>query len=324
MKTPFTFLLLFLLSTVIYSQSIVANYKFNGTGEDSGPSNFNANNNGAIPTEDRFGNIDGAFYLDGIDDYLEIPNQEELNFGECDFAISMWIKTASTDMQMIIHNGASGLEPQYWLRIKDYASSLIDLKFLTSNGIPGSPFTAYNDDAIYDNNWHHIVVQRKSLWHEIYFDGVLVSADESSEIKNIINEDNILVGAQHPHPDNGFPNIFNHFEGSIDDLIFYKGSLTEEQVQDIFTGEVTSTKVTVPEENLIQIYPNPTTNKIEIKIQESHLINKVVRIVDLNGRTIKLHQLPATNIDVSELPDGVYLLVFNYEDKTISKQFVKQ
>ncbi len=82
---------------------------------------------GLTPTTDRFNTENGAMNFDGANDYIEIPNQDELNFGECDFAISFWMKTVSSNMQMIIHNGSSGLIPQYWLRIKDYSSPNIDL-----------------------------------------------------------------------------------------------------------------------------------------------------------------------------------------------------
>lgn len=85
MKNNLTLLVLLFLSTVGHTQ-MVAHYPLDGNGLDVAPNNFNTTVNGAIPTGDRFGNANGALYLDGIDDYLEIANQEELNFGTFDFA----------------------------------------------------------------------------------------------------------------------------------------------------------------------------------------------------------------------------------------------
>lgn len=316
-------MLILLIATLNYGQTVIASYELNGNGEDSGPNNYTAVINGAIPTEDRFGNPNGALFFDGIDDYLEVANNSALNFGENDFAISFWIKTSSPQIQMLIHNGASGQMPQYWVRLKDYSSEEINLKFLTSDGIPASLFITYdNDPTIYDGTWHHIVVQRKDFWHEIFYDGNLVSTIENQEIKNIENDDNMLIGAQHPHPSNGIPDIFNYFEGSLDDITFYLGALSEEQVNEIYNEEVTSIKSIKNTEAQVKLFPNPAKDKLEINYFNIHEVSIV--IFDTNGKQVKSFDGLQRSIDISSLSSGMYVIEFQIGRKSITKKFMKK
>lgn len=79
-----------------YGQDINAGrfayYSFTGNADDD-TGNYSAVVYGAILVSDRFENSAGAYYFDGIDDYITIPHKPAFNFGaDDDFSISLWTK----------------------------------------------------------------------------------------------------------------------------------------------------------------------------------------------------------------------------------------
>ena len=60
---------------------------------------------------------------------------------------------------------------------------------------------------------------------------------------------------------------------------------------------------------MIQLFPNPVSKKLSIKI-ENTLSLTGLRIIDLQGREIKsiIQPLNNTSIDVSTLQSGIYLI----------------
>tara|TARA_B100000767_G_scaffold81987_1_gene78931 strand:- start:946 stop:1185 length:240 start_codon:yes stop_codon:yes gene_type:complete len=70
--------LLFVIVIIVISNSLLSQiptnglvgyWPFSGNANDSSGNNLNGTVNGAVLTEDRFGNSSSAFNFDGIDDY---------------------------------------------------------------------------------------------------------------------------------------------------------------------------------------------------------------------------------------------------------------
>jgi hypothetical protein len=71
--------------------------------------------------------------------------------------------------------------------------------------------------------------------------------------------------------------------------------------------------------NDISVYPNPSSNKINIKSHQSYAIE----LIDMYGKLID--SSPSTTnkvIDVSLLPNGIYMLKFNNENSSITKKII--
>ncbi len=90
----FSFLFLF-PSVLAYCQDIneglLLQYEFNGNFEDSSVNVYHGENYGAMLTEDRFGNPESALWFDGVDDYFEFPDLDELK-PELPVSFSFWVK----------------------------------------------------------------------------------------------------------------------------------------------------------------------------------------------------------------------------------------
>jgi len=79
------------------------------------------------------------------------------------------------------------------------------------------------------------------------------------------------------------------------------------------------------EEAVFAVYPNPTTNYVQVSSPEN-LDNKVITIYDDSGALI-LQNKPQGNesvIDVSKLRRGIYILNFKSDQKSWSKKLIKK
>ena len=81
-----------LFSNSLYSQiptsGQVGYWPFSGNANDSSGNNLNGTANGAVLTEDRFGNPSSAYSFDGIDDYILVNDDDLLSFPNNEFCLS--------------------------------------------------------------------------------------------------------------------------------------------------------------------------------------------------------------------------------------------
>ncbi|MBK7430719.1 MAG: T9SS type A sorting domain-containing protein [Bacteroidetes bacterium] len=76
-------------------------------------------------------------------------------------------------------------------------------------------------------------------------------------------------------------------------------------------------------DDLIEIFPNPTTDKLTIEINSSYI--QKISICNLTGKLIKTISCNNSNleIDVSNLSPGIYFLNGTSDQGTFRKRFVK-
>lgn len=79
-----------------------------------------------------------------------------------------------------------------------------------------------------------------------------------------------------------------------------------------------------------EIYPNPALERINLDVEYPVTSNSIVRILDLNGREIYRRKesteigVHRYEIDVAELPKGLYILELTDSDKTVfGRRFIK-
>ena len=132
--------------------------------------------------------------------------------------------------------------------------------------------------------------------------------------------------------------------GDLPDMIENYMDYSDESCQVSFTiGQITlmrgvleNERVSLPQsisssinsivKNSIEIYPNPTKNALQILSIESNI--ESISIIDITGRTI-INKKYNSNINriklnISSLPNGIYLLKISTADKTISKKIIKE
>jgi len=93
-------------------------------------------------------------------------------------------------------------------------------------------------------------------------------------------------------------------------------------------GELSGTGSTIAETVQFEIYPNPTQNEFKVQCSEFKVGEAEIEIYDLNGRKLlEKHFLAGnetTEVDVSGLQNGVYMIQLQFENQTVSKKLIIQ
>ena len=76
------------------------------------------------------------------------------------------------------------------------------------------------------------------------------------------------------------------------------------------------------EEDGISIFPNPTSDIIEIKYASSYAL-AVAKVLNAQGRLMKEVRIQDNRIDLQGLPDGMYLITIQLDDHMIVRRIVK-
>ncbi len=71
------------------------------------------------------------------------------------------------------------------------------------------------------------------------------------------------------------------------------------------------------------IFPNPTTGKVNVRLENGEIENAVVRVFDLNGKLLKVEQERGTDIvtlNLSNLTSGMYIITVQTDNQNITKK----
>ncbi|MBL0071310.1 MAG: T9SS type A sorting domain-containing protein [Bacteroidetes bacterium] len=74
--------------------------------------------------------------------------------------------------------------------------------------------------------------------------------------------------------------------------------------------------------NAFSIFPNPTNNKVTIRLTETAEKITEVNVFNLYGQEVKSFKIPPTHlteIDISDLSQGIYFIKLNNNNQLISK-----
>lgn len=132
-------------------------------------------NNGPITNANECGDTTGAYYMDGIDDYITVPDNGYFSFGSNDFTVTTWAKKIS-DVEwgnVVFGNWDTGGNPgnnEWQLMISNGNFGQNPPTFFIESGI-----TRYNTASSVDvplNTWAHLTGVRKSDSIFIYVNGV--------------------------------------------------------------------------------------------------------------------------------------------------------
>lgn len=88
-----------------------------------------------------------------------------------------------------------------------------------------------------------------------------------------------------------------------------------------FNGGTPSGLNPVAESSDLKIYPNPASELLTIENTFSN--NTHYTILDISGKKIQEEKLKYSNIDLTNLNNGMYILTITEKDKTYTKKFIK-
>jgi len=166
-------------------------------------------NHGAI--RNQAGQVGNAYSFDGVDDYLEIPHNSNLDFGTGAFTLEAWIKanTIQTSYPMILSYRGSDAYNGYFLCLNVGGAGVQGSLMLQIDGINYLPCTT----DLRDNNWHHVAATRTGTTLYFYVDGTVDGTATSNKNMNSIYD--LWIGRDQASPSN------TAWAGLIDEVAVY-------------------------------------------------------------------------------------------------------
>lgn len=315
-KSFFVLVAIFLTYSTVKAQnlnSLILHYTFDNSSLDDNISSNDIESFGAIPCEDRFGNLNFAFEFNS--NYLLTP--APLNLGPLSQAsMSLWIKP---EINELTSSQSCIVNPAYWgIYLNKFSSTGKILGMM--DGSSNNNSSSDESSIIQQNEWVFVTLVNNGTNSKLFINGVLQSSyNETFSFTDNLNA--LYLGARGYNT--AVPTDF--FNGKIDDFRVYGKALTNTDIDSLYNSPnpTANIKELANEEGLFQIYPNPVDDILFINCQTELQINKLV-ITDLTGKTIESNISQLNNkIDVSHLKEGVYYLTISFEGHSQILKFIK-
>jgi hypothetical protein len=210
---------------------LIAYYPFNGNANDESSNEYNGVVNGATLTTDRFGNDSSAYSFDGSTSWIDIGT--EFPSPDTAIAISAWIYLDSYPNDPDFYqNCFSVVNRRHSFILQIFGETGVALVLHNGNAFTGfwqnEPITSIF--SLY--TWYHIVVSYSVLTAQkrIYIDGQSVYLEDRPEgSPSIITPTNeaLKIGTQNDE-------MFQWFNGKIDDVRIYNRTLSEVEIQALY------------------------------------------------------------------------------------------
>lgn len=237
MKKIFTSILLTLSVTTfaqipsyVPSNGLVGWWPFNGNANDESGNGNNGTVNGATLTTDRFGVAAEAYNFDGVDDYIDIGNNNNLNSNI--ISISVWYNaldygSAAQGYQgnLVSKREQSGWGGAYQLALASNPINLVYAPY-TIGGQNGNVYST--EQAI--GQWVHVVYVHDLVSARIYINGIL----SGTTIVSGGLTPNTLPVWFGSRPNAGVNSCF--LNGQLDDIGIWNRALTEAEIATLFAG----------------------------------------------------------------------------------------
>ena len=205
------------------------------------------------------GKVGQAFSLNGVDDFVEIAHNPNLDPGTGSFTVDAWVKsTATADLQMVISkyecggqtcarliplpDPAEGATSTYFLSVTTGGKLDVFLRDTDGGGACGGGQCLVGAAPIADGKFHHIAMVRDIQANNLllYVDGNLdigvpLNAGAQGEIRDDEGEpDPFLIGASALAR---FPPVTtkaNFFSGTIDEVEIFNRALSAGEIRAIY------------------------------------------------------------------------------------------
>ncbi len=217
----------------LLSEGLVAFYPFtNGSGADSSGHDNNGILHGVVPTEDRFGQKDAAFYFNGKDAYIDCGNDGSLQ-PDTALTVTGWMfLDLSVDRQMEILSNLgifSGYDVSLW---RDKLE--VGLNQVVVDSIPYPV-----------GEWVFFATTFRKGEEKFYLNGTLSSGRTKDFFKIKYTGHNLQIG----HTDFG-GNEGNYFEGKLDDIRIYNRELSQWEIKELLKANGWEKVVPQPPQNV--------------------------------------------------------------------------
>ena len=178
------------------------------------------------------GILDGAQQFDGLDDEVNVPDNDTFDWGAADeFSIEFWMNSTSTcsGNEVIVGRDDASSDLHWWIGCAASGNEALFVLIDKNKGNGGTGAWPSSGTDITDGSWHHIVAVKDTTHIRVYVDG----AEKDAEAKSYV------AGFDGVAPVNlGYLNLSDHYryEGKLDEVAIYDKALTLTEIQDHFNS----------------------------------------------------------------------------------------
>jgi len=307
----FAIAVIVLVNSQNLSDGLLLHYDFNGNANDISGNGMHATVYGATLTTDRNGNPNSAYYFDGVDDYIEMPNDPSLK-PQLPLTIAFWVRfddmttwTGGQDFTRVINTDHK--EDTYtgvWI----YAHGG-KIRVSYGDGQPNitshtNRRTKIGNTVLQENIWYHVVcIVRGATDMDIYIncenDGGIYEGTGGilsySENLGVIGKIDNYVGLAPAK-----------MKGVVDDIRYWDRALTLEEV-DLLCEPTLTIKENKKEELLKGIYPNPSNGDVTLLLNSGKELN--IELYDITGKVVlQLTNYRENELKINNLNQGLYFV----------------
>jgi hypothetical protein len=329
MKKIYPILFLAFASNSAFCQigaGVISQYYFTGNANDMVGSN-NGIVHGATLAPDRFGNANAAYCYDGIDDHINLGTSTTLKTGT--MSISLWAKISSYSTsvggnyqnQPFITTRASSLPGTYEAYFMGMYITGSNLDAATSS-TTGTQNAILSTTTVSINVWNHLVYIFRSDSTWLYVNGVFAQKVYKGFTSGYLAGDSVLLGYVGDVTNSSFARL----NGCLDDIRIYNRKLSQADITALYNEPNTVGIKNYETDKVFGIYPNPATNRLRIKTDESDFTVSITnalgqKVYTVSSKTLDEHQ---SEIDLSALQKGIYFVELEkMNTKTIKKLIVQ-
>ena len=303
--------------------ALVAQYDFSGNSNDVSGNNNNGTVHGATLVSDRYGNPNSAYSFDGSSSYIDVPNNNSLNFSNnISFTISAWIKLngSNTNYKGIVTKMDNSGNGYQFVVGNNSTPDVLAEEF--SQGATG--VGVVGNQNLNDNNWHNVlfIADRNANTLSFYVDNVLDNQTSSANVSaaNINNTVNMKIGVEWT--------MVDFFNGTIDDIKIYSKALTACDIDSLYNipNPTTVGIADMTSASEFTIAPNPFSLSTTLTFTQEQP-NSSVKVVDVLGKEVKAFVFSGKQVvlDKGELTPGIYFVqIMNGAKNTSNKKIIIQ
>ncbi|MBS2098459.1 RICIN domain-containing protein [Carboxylicivirga linearis] len=263
--------------------------------------NHGVSYNQASYVEGKNGN---AISLNGQDDFLQLSSNIA---SHNEITIATWV----------YWNGGARWQPivEFGLNDTQYLTLSPRLRFAIANGGSEQRMEA---SVIPQAEWVHLAVTLSDNGAVMYMNGEVVAESTDLTIRpSDFNPAFNYIGRSQ--------NSITLFNGYVDDFRVYNYSLSATEIADIIDQ---ATDIQTPDKGgdaAITVWPNPVSDVLSINYsQDSKHLVQGISLYSINGSLIKKYDITSNQINVADVPNGIYMLKIKTESDTLIKKIIIQ
>ena len=293
------------------ADELVARYEFEGNTCDT---TFNMNHGAAsskmVYAEGKSGSL--ALQLDGTGDFVQLP----AHVPHCrEITVATWVYWQGGDAWQRVFDFGNGEDEYMFLTVK---SDNGQMRFAVKNGgeeqqLDGGRFSTHR------KHWTHLAVTMGEKGVCLYLDGELVASSDAITLR----------------PDDFNP-LLNYvgrsqfaadpvFDGCFDDFRIYNHALDAEEIGQLVKGSTGINRTMADAPAVFDVAPLPADKWLDVRFQAVGTSEDVhFRVFSMQGGSmLSVHGVNGrtTQLDVSRLPEGVYVLEAHCGTISSSRKF---